>query len=499
MSLKSTLFLIPFLLVATGELGAQEHFKNQPGYKELSGRMIARPLQDGPNLQAARERVMATLIKYDERVDEYIISVPEGMTEDDFSAKLMETGDYQYVEPDWICYPLLTPNDSRFSNQWHHQNMESEAGWDILTDASTIVAAYTDTGIDTNHPDLVNNVIEGYNQVDGQWQSQGGDLEDINGHGTWVAGCIGAEGNNGIGVAGMAWKVQIFPIRISNSSGGGAYLSDITGGSMFAVDNGAQTVSSSYSGVDSPSVGTAGTYIKGQGGLYFYAAGNSGNNWSGFDYPDVIIVGATGSNDVKASWSGYGLAVDCVAPGVGIESTARGGGYSNPSGTSFSTPLTNGVAAMIFANNPGISAQGVEDILLDNCTDLGAAGEDNTYGNGLVNLRGALEAGGPGGALVLTMGTLAGGAIVNADVADCTPAAQVVVAYSLQGLGSSFEWNTGMFLGIANNTVALMLTANTFGVANGNSFVPSRGSGRTVWVQAAEAGNVSNIHSALIQ
>ncbi|MDP7062359.1 MAG: S8 family serine peptidase [Planctomycetota bacterium] len=498
MSLKSTLLLLPILALAANDLSAQEQFKHRPGYMELSGRMIARPLQDGPNLEAARDRLQASLIKYDERIDTFIISVPEGMTEDALSAELMATGDYEYVEPDWICYPLNTPNDSRFGNQWHHQNMESELGWNTLTDASSIIAAYTDTGIDTNHPDLVNNLIDGYNQVSGLWQSQGGDMEDINGHGTYVAGCIGAEGNNGFGVAGVAWKIQIMPIRVSESSGGGAYLSDITGGAMVAIDNGASTASSSYSGVENSSVGTAGTYIKGQGGLYFYAAGNSDQNHSSFDYPDVIIVGATRSNDARASWSSYGLAVDCVAPGVSIETTSVGGGYSAPSGTSFSTPLTNGVAAMIYANNPGISAQAVEDILLDSCDDLGAAGEDNIYGHGRVNLRKALEAS-PTSPLVLTLGTITGGAIANADVADCTPSAQVIVAYSLQGLGSSFEWNTGMFLGIANNTVVLNMIANAAGIANGSSFVPSRGTGRTVWVQACEAGNVSNIHSSVIQ
>lgn len=497
MSLKSTLLLLPILAFAANDLAAQEQFKNRPGYMELTGRMIARPVQDGPNLEAARARLQSSMIKYDERIDLFIINVPKGTTEDALSAELMATGDYEYVEPDWMCYPLNTPNDSRFGNQWHHQNMESELGWDTLTDASSVISAYTDTGIDTNHPDLVNNLINGYNQVSGLWQNQGGDMEDINGHGTWVAGCIGAEGNNGIGVAGVAWKVQIMPVRVSEASSGGAYISDITGGAMVAVDNGAVTASSSYSGVDSGAVGTSGTYIKNQGGLYFYAAGNSGQNHSSFDYPDVIVVGATGSNDVKASWSSYGLAVDCVAPGVSIESTAMGGGYSAPSGTSFSTPLTNGVATMIFANNPGISAQAVEDILLSSCDDLGPAGEDNTYGRGRVNLRAALEAGTPG-PLVLTMGTITGGGIVNADVADCTPSAQVIVAYSLQGLGSSFEWNTGMFLGIRNNRVALNLTANVAGVANGNSLVPSRGTGRTVWVQACEAGNVSNIHSSVI-
>jgi hypothetical protein len=291
--------------------------------------------------------------------------------------------------------------------------------------------------------------------------------------------------------------VQIMPIRVSEASSGGAYLSDITTGGMVAVDNGASTISASYTGVENPSIGTAGTYIKGQGGLYFYAADNYGQNHSSFDYPDVVVVGATTSGDVRASWSSYGLAIDCVAPGVGIETTSMGGGYSAPSGTSFATPLTNGVAAMIFANNPGMSAQGIEDILLASCDDIGAAGEDNTYGHGRVNLRAAMEYSGAA-PLDLTLGTLIGGSIVNANVDNCTPAAMVVVAYSVQGLGLSVEPNTGELLGISNNQTALILTADAFGTANGNSLVPARGSGRTVWVQAAEVGNVSNIVSSVI-
>ena len=495
---KPILCLLPFLLFATDQLDAQEHFKNRPGFMELSGRMIARPLQDGPNLEIARERLAATLIKREARVDEYIFAVPEGFTEDQVSAKLMATGDYQYVEPDWICFPLNTPNDPLFTLQWHHQKIESALAWNTITDASSIVAAYTDTGVDINHPDLVNNLIDGYNQVSGLWESQGGQLDDINGHGTNVAGCIGAEGNNGIGVAGVAWKVQIMPIRVSESSTGGAYISDITGGAMVAADAGADTVSSSYSGVESSSIGSAGTYIKSRGCLYFYAAGNSGTNLSGFDYPDVIVVGATTSSDLRASWSSYGVAVDCTAPGVSIETTAMGGGYSAPSGTSFSTPLTNGVAAMIFAQNPGITAQAVEDILLSSCDDIGAAGEDDIYGFGRVNLRKAVE-NAPSGPLVMTVGSLIGGNLVNVHVEECSSQAMVVVAYSLVGLGSSYEVNTGMTLGIARNRVALLLVSDTLGIADSYAFVPSKGTGRTVWVQAAEVGNLSNIHSAVIQ
>jgi len=479
-------------------LAAQSHFQDQPGFEELTGRMIVRPLQNAEISAETRTRLDGLVIKYSKEVDEYVITLPTGMTEDGVHEWLMATGDYQYVHPDWMLYPLNTPNDPLFNQQWHHQNMESELAWNTITDAPTIIAAYTDTGVDTNHPDLVNNLIPGYNQVSGVWQSAGGDIEDINGHGTWVGGCIGADGNNGIGVAGVAWNIQLMPIRVSEAASGGAYLSDLTDGARVAVNAGASTISASYSGVQNPSIGTTGTYIKGQGGLYFYAADNSNTNHSGFDYPDVIVVGATDSNDNKAGFSSYGLAVDCVAPGVNIESTARGGGYSAPSGTSFATPLTNGVAAMIFAQNPGISAQAVEDILLSSCDDIGAVGEDNTFGFGRVNLRAAVEATGPGVPMLLTMGTMTAGSMVNIRVDDCTALGSVLLAFSFSGLGSSFEPATGETLGLNNHRIGLTLTADSLGVVDTNRLLPSGLTGRTIWVQMTETGNVSNIHNETI-
>lgn len=494
--MKTTLTLALAALLGA-PLAAQVQFQNQPGYLELTGRMTVRPLQDTPTSDQTRSRLDGLVLKHFEEIDEYVISLPKGMTEDEVHVWLMETGDYQYVHPDWMCYPIATPNDPNFGQQWHHQNMDSESGWDTITDASTIIAAYTDTGIDTNHPDLVNNLIDGYNQVSGQWQQFGGDMEDINGHGTWVAGCIGAEGDNGIGVAGMAWDIQIMPIRVSESSGGGAYLSDLTDGARVAVDNGASTVSASYSGVNNGSVDTTGTYIKGQGGLYFYAADNSNTNHSGFDFLDVTIVGATDSNDNKAGFSSYGLAVDCVAPGVSIESTAMGGGYSAPSGTSFSTPLTNGVAAMIFAQNPGISAQEVEDILYATCDDIGAAGEDNTFGHGRVNLRAAVEYV-PASPMVLTIGTMTAGSLVTIQIDQGTAFSSVLLCYTFQGLGSSFEPATGMTLGLQNHRVGPIFTADSLGSVNESRLLPASLTGRTIYAQATETGNLSNIHTETI-
>ena len=292
-------------------------------------------------------------------------------------------GDYQYVEPDWICYPIDTiPNDPQYGSQWQHPKMQCPKAWDLYTGDSTRIAAFVDTGVDTDHADLKDHLIPGYNAVDRLTQAQGGQVEDINGHGTAVSGCIGAIGNNGTGVAGVNWTIKLLPVRASNSSGGGAYMTDLTHGALWAAQNGAKTISVSYSGVSSSSVGTTGTQIKALDALLIWAAGNDGSQLSGFDWADVIVAGATDTSDNPASFTNYGTPIDVMAPGVSVHTTKNGGTYASVSGTSFSAPLTNGVAALIWGYNPGSTANEVETALFDGCDDLG---NPSLFGHGRVN------------------------------------------------------------------------------------------------------------------
>ncbi|MDP6850595.1 MAG: S8 family serine peptidase, partial [Planctomycetota bacterium] len=324
--------LIPLILFAFPAQSTPTQFIERHGELEFSGRMIVRPVSNAP--ASAVSRLDNLVIRHFPETREYVVSVPEGMTENTLAAAWMATGDYEYVEPDWLCFPLGDPNDPEYGNQWHHVNMESSQGWDLITGDSNQIISWCDTGVDHGHPDLAANLIPGYNAPDQLEEVHGGDTSDINGHGTHVAGCFGAIGNNGVGVAGVTWNMKLMPVRVSNSPSGGAYLSDILDGARWAVDNGAKTVSASYSGVENSSVGTTGTDIKLKGGLFFYAADNSGRNHSSFDYPDTIVVGATDSADQKPSWSSYGKAIDVASPGVGILSTVVGGGYQAWSGTS---------------------------------------------------------------------------------------------------------------------------------------------------------------------
>lgn len=376
--------------------GEDRIFMERPGVLEFSGQMIARPLQadalealglDPATIDSRRAaaalRLDPMLKRYVSLTDEHIIVVPEGHDENSLAAVLMATGDYQYVEPDWICYPIRVPNDPYYGQQWHHTNMQSALAWDLFTGAASQVAAVCDTGVDKDHPDLQAHLIPGYNAVDRLPEVMGGDVSDINGHGTATTGCVGAIGNNGTGVAGINWTISLMPIRVSNSSGGGANMSDLTHGSLWAAQNGAKTVSVSYTGVESSSVGTTGTQIKALDALLIWAADNYNQNHSSFDWQDVIVVGATDQSDNKASFSSYGLAIDVMAPGVDIMTTALGGGYNDVSGTSFSTPLTNGACALIWSFAPGMSANDVEQTLFDGCDDMG---NPNHYGFGRVNV-----------------------------------------------------------------------------------------------------------------
>ena len=132
--------------------------------------------------------------------------------------------------------------------------------------------------------------------------------------------------------------------------------------------------------------------MKNKGGLVVTAAGNYGREETYAASDSVLVVSATDSADQKASWSTYGSFVDIAAPGVGVWSTSMGGGYSAVSGTSFSSPVTAGVIALMMSANPSLSASDVQNVLLSTAVDLGPAGADIYYGRGRVNAAAAVEA-----------------------------------------------------------------------------------------------------------
>lgn len=397
--------------------GGEAMFVEVAGDREFSGRMIARPVQveawilEGKSERKAerlrgraQEALSAfTVIEYIPQTDETIFEVPADSDENTVAAQLLATGNFQYVEPDWILYPIACPNDTLLGNQWHHNanRMNSCAGWDLHTGNPSVSVGICDTGILTTHEDLLLHRLEGYNAVDQLWESQGGQIGPVHPHGTQTTGCAAANGNNGRGVAGVGWNLSHRMMRVSNSSGGGSSSSILNHAARTAVENGCKVASVSYSGVDSSTNLTTATYIKSIGGLLVWAAGNDNRNltFSNRDSDDIIVAGATDSNDAKASFSAYGPMVDVVAPGVSVATTSSSSNtsYVAVSGTSFACPLTAGMCAMIWSANPSLTPDQVEDILKASCDDLGASGVDNTFGYGRIELLLAMQNAGGGG------------------------------------------------------------------------------------------------------
>ncbi len=475
------------------------HFENQPGVLELSGRMIARPIQDDPVARAAaRAEVEPWVIREYSKVDELILQVPEGMDENHFAAQLVASAEWEYVHPDWICYPIDTPDDPLFGNQWHHATIQSELAWDLINSASGRIAGWTDTGVDLGHPDLAASLLPGYNAVDRLTQAQGGDLQDINGHGTLTGGTIGAIGNNNLGVAGACWDIQLLPVRVSNLSSGGAYLSDLEHGARWAVENGATTISASYSGVENASIQTTGAYVRSLGGLYFYAAGNSSANHSGFDWADVVVVGATDQIDDRASFSSFGRGVDLTSPGVSIWTTALGGGFNAYSGTSLSTPLANGVAALMWAANPYLDTYQIEMRLYESCDDLGAPGEDDVFGWGRTNMNQAVHAAVEGN-MELTAPVLHQDSIETLTVSGAPPSTRVYLAYSLAGPGTTPIPALLTVMGIASPIQAATAMSNGSGDVSMSKYIPGGTAGTIVWIQAIASGDTSDVEMRVIQ
>ncbi len=289
----------------------------------------------------------------------------------------------KFAEVDFLIEADFFPNDPIYSSQWHLPMIQAPIAWDS-TQGEGITVAVLDTGVDSNHPDLQDHMTEGRNSVSGN-----SDTADIHGHGTAVAGTIGAVLNNSTAVAGVAGNVSLMPIRISNRSDGFAYASDIAAGLTWAADQGARVANISYALTGTGSTVTNGAnYFRNSGGIVVVSAGNDGNNPGVSEDPSMITVSATTQSDVRASWSNYGNFVDIAAPGDFIYTTNRGGGTGPWSGTSFSAPVAAGVVALIMAQNPNLSPVEVEAVLEDSADDLGSS---LYYGAGRVNAANAVQ------------------------------------------------------------------------------------------------------------
>ncbi|HXS99060.1 MAG TPA: S8 family peptidase [Elusimicrobiota bacterium] len=226
---------------------------------------------------------------------------------------------------------------------WGINRVHAPAAWDT-TEGAGVKVAVIDTGIDLNHPDLAGKVDGGYSAITKTEKPE--DYQDDNGHGTHVSGTIAAL-RDGKGVVGVAPKARLYAVKVLDADGSGN-LSDVIDGIVWAAKNGMQVANMSLGApTDSDAMHRAIRFAKGSGLVIVAAAGNSGGS-VGFpgQYPEVITVSASDSNDHIASFSSRGPQVKFIAPGVDVVSDKLGGGFISYNGTSMATPHVTGLAAL---------------------------------------------------------------------------------------------------------------------------------------------------------
>ena len=321
----------------------------------------------------------------------HIVDLRNNGSERSVLEKLSHDPRIKFAELDRRVKSSFVPNDPYFGSQYHLSITGASAAWDT-TQGAGITIAILDSGVDSTHPDLMPNLVAGYNFYDNN-----SDTSDVCGHGTAVAGTAAASTNNGNGVAGAAGTAKIMPVRIAyfdtTSNSCYAYYSTVSSGLTYAADHGARIANVSYGGVaGSASVQSAAQYMKSKGGLVFVSAGNNGIDENIAATTTMIPVSATDSSDARTSWSSYGTFVALSAPGANIWTTSKGGLYQAWSGTSFSSPLAAGIGALMMAANPSLDASGIENLMYSTAVDLGAAGRDPYFGFGRINAAAGVQA-----------------------------------------------------------------------------------------------------------
>lgn len=272
-----------------------------------------------------------------------------------------------YAEPDYIEEMHLVSNDPLYKYLWGIQKINTPLAWNYTTGSSEVVVGVIDTGIDYSHQDITENMwispneklLYGWNFADNNDNSI-----DTDGHGSHVAGTIGAVGNNGIGITGVCWNVRVASLKF------GLDIASAIAAIDFANSFNIQILNASWGGrAYSYSLKYA---IEHYNGLFIASAGNNGTNNdikpiypASYDSDNIISVAATDPYDTLARFSNYGVeSVDIAAPGTDILSLDLDGGYSPLNGTSMAAPHVAGVAALLKSYLPSISTSSLKNIIL---------------------------------------------------------------------------------------------------------------------------------------
>ncbi len=321
-----------------------------------------------------------------------LLELDESVDTAEYIMKLKENPHVRFVERNKKLRLFSFPNDPYYSSQWALTQIQAVEAWELLPPGQQdIIVAVIDSGIKSNHLDLCNRISPGgYNFL-----LNNHDINDVQGHGTAVAGVIAAETNNGIGIAGVAGpnRVKILPLKTSDSEGY-SYLSDVIAAIDYAIEQQVKVINISmgspkYSEIENAAIQRA----INKGICVVAAAGNDGNSSYNYpaSHPGVISVGSIKPDCLVSHFSNYNDKVDLTAPGEDVYSCSYDGSYRSVTGTSFSAPIVSATAALLITANPALTPSEIENILGQSAVDLGTPGKDPYYGYGVVNAFSALE------------------------------------------------------------------------------------------------------------
>lgn len=350
-----------------------------------------------------------------------LIHLNRSISVEDAVRRAKEDPRVEYAEPDYFVYATETvPNDPFFTQLWGLSkagcsicdpgfatpNIDATQAWDVTTGSDDVVAVILDTGVDLQHLDLAANAWVNPREIasNGVDDDGNGFVDDVNGwnffdgtnstfvdanqdfHGTHVAGSIGAVGNNGLGVTGVAWHVKLMSLKFLGGSQGKGSTSNAVRGINYAIDMrnrgvNVRVINASWGGGnDSQALRQAITDANNAGILFVCAAGNDGSNIDDApefpasyapDFPNAISVAAVNQAGLLASFSNFGhSSVSLAAPGVQIISTYPGGGYQSLSGTSMSTPYVSGIAVLVWSHEPSLTPAQVKQRIVDTSEPL---------------------------------------------------------------------------------------------------------------------------------
>jgi len=273
-------------------------------------------------------------------------------------------------------------NDSYFDEQWAFGKIQALEAWSVTSGSQEVIIAVLDTGIDQTHIDLAGKVIASINFT------QSPTVDDIDGHGTHIAGIIGAIANNGVGIAGLAYNCSLMNVKVADDKGF-VDAEAVAEGIVWAVDNGAKVINMSLTLTEpTQALEDAVDYAWSKGAILIAAAGNNGSSTPMYPayYANCLAVTAINSDGLLAPLANHGDWVDVAAPGANIYSTLPDNSYDYKTGTSMATSYVASLAGLLFCvvsdvNGDGLLNDEVRYIIENSCDEIGTLDVTNGYIN----------------------------------------------------------------------------------------------------------------------